>query len=612
MDTIHPHIIKLIKAIDLEEKEEIKRFNLDKSENIKTLKQNGLVLYPIQIINQTYGYADYPEIKFKLNFLMETHHFKDGAAIELFYKDEEKIKGILLTLEGKMGELRLYAPDYPDWLNENQVGIKLSPDFRTNQMMKKALTELPKNPILYSLFQQIHDKKINPNNSIQNKIKNLTFFNKNLNSSQQNAVNSILENQTIHIIHGPPGTGKTFTLIEAIRQLVKKDEKILVSTPSNAAIDHLAKGLIQLGVNILRVGNITKIHEEILPYTIEGKLNDPKIKKEIKELKIRSEQFRKMALKYKRNFGKAEREQRNLLFKEVKQIRTELKKLIHYHEEKILEQTPIILGTPIALLDSLPNHTQYDTLIIDEAGQCLEPLAWAIFSKAKKQILAGDIHQLPPTVLSKEANQFGLNQSILEICNQQIPNQSFLDTQYRMKSTIVEFSNIFFYQNKIKTPDSLQSQKNTITFIDTAGTGFYEEPGTQGNSLVNTGELQIIQKILTQLKTNPQDIALISPYSAQITLAKETLNLPIRVSSIDSFQGQEQKNIIISLVRSNETRQIGFLNDYRRMNVALTRAKEKVIIIGDSSTLTNDTFYLQLINYIEKNGEYKSAWEFME
>lgn len=212
----------------------------------------------------------------------------------------------------------------------------------------------------------------------------------------------------------------------------------------NTAVDNIAKGLVAQGVRVLRVGNTSKVDEMIFMHTPEGKLANSKQQKEIKQLKIRAEEFRKMALKYKRSFGKAEREQRSLLFKEVKNIRTEIKQLRAYNEEKLFSEADVILGTPIGLYDAKINHLTFETLIIDEAGQCIEPLAWCIFPLAKKFVLAGDHWQLPPTVLSNEAALRGLNNSILEVAIATIKNVFLLNTQYRMRNVSQGFpGNIF-------------------------------------------------------------------------------------------------------------------------------------------------------------------------
>lgn len=612
MEDLHPHIQRLLKCIELEEKEEVKRYSLDQQHTLRSLKAEGLALHPIKVTRKSFGYADYPEVQFRLNFPAETNHFRDGAAIECFINGEETVKGVFISLEGRAGEFRLFAPDFPDWIEDEGVGIKLSPDQRTSTIMKKGLADLQKNNELYPLFVKIHEEKKNVLSDEKMPAIKLNFSNTSLNDSQQHAVKAVVENESICIIHGPPGTGKTTTLIEAVKQLVGRNEKVLVSAPSNAAVDNIAVGLNAAGLKILRVGNTSKVRDDIFPFTIEGKMTDAKQKKEIKELKIRAEQFRKMALKYKRSFGRAEREQRNLLFKEVKNIRTEIKKIQAYNEEKLFIHAEVILGTPIGLIDSKMDKIVFDTLVIDEAGQCIEPLAWCIFPLAKKFVLAGDHFQLPPTVLSEAAARLGFNRSVLEACFNSIPNIHLLNIQYRMRESIAGFSSEYFYESKLLTAPYLNDQEKHITFFDTAGSGYNEERGSNGISLLNEGEIDITKKIIESENLSVTETAFISPYAGQVILAKEKLPELLRISTIDSFQGQEKQNIIISLVRSNDEHIIGFLNDYRRMNVAITRAKEQLYVIGDSATLGNDKFYKLFLDYIETHGNYRSVWELSE
>jgi superfamily I DNA and/or RNA helicase len=315
-----------------------------------------------------------------------------------------------------------------------------------------------------------------------------------------------------------------------------------------------------------------------------------------------------MAHQYKRNFGKAEREQRNLLLNEVKSYRKQIRDIQKYEEEKLLENISVIVGTPVGLYDFHDKKSLYDVLIIDEAGQLIEPLAWTIFPLAERVILAGDPFQLPPTVLSKEAEKEGLGISILERIYPLCKSVFLLDIQYRMPPEIVAFSNHYFYNDKVQSFKA--SAENAIAFYDTAGTGFEEEAGDEGGSLMNPGEVQLIEAIINE-KNGEGEIVLISPYSAQVKLLKESLDHAVKVSTIDSFQGQEADFIILSLVRSNDRGEIGFLKDYRRMNVALTRAKKQLYVVGDSVTLANDPFYKQFLDYIEQVGGYKSAWELM-
>ena len=611
MPITNTQIINLINCINLEEKEQIKRYSLDQQHSLKALKAEGLAIHPITITRKNFGYADYPEIHFKINYPTETSLFKDGVAIECFCTNQEPVKGVLLHIDGKNGECRLLAPDFPDWVEDDGVGIKLAPDQRTTTVMKTALNNIEQNKHLNDLFIKIHTPtKVTTSNIIDTANTQLTFKNKQLNFSQQQAIDAITKNELITIVHGPPGTGKTTTLVEAILQLVKNNEKVLVSAPSNTAVDNIVKGLIAQGITVLRVGNTSKVDAAIFAHTPEGKLQNSKQLKEIKQLKIRAEEFRKMALKYKRSFGKSEKEQRNLLFKEVKNIRTEIKKIQAYNEDKLYVEANVIAGTPIGLYDAKLNNIHFETLVIDEAGQCIEPLAWCIFPFVKKYVLAGDHLQLPPTVLSNTAAQLGLNKSILEASIESIENIFLLNTQYRMREMIAGFSSHYFYQGLLHTAHHLKNICNHITFIDTAGSGFNEQKGKDGTSLQNDGELQIIQKLLADETINTANIACITPYAGQVAAAKELFGNDIRISTIDSFQGQEKHTIILSLVRSNDENEIGFLKDYRRMNVAITRAQEQLIVIGDSATIGGDVFYNAFLLYVEKHGCYKSVWEF--
>ena len=608
---MHPQIELLLKCIELEEKEQVSRFRLDQQHTLRALKAEGLAIHPLTVTRKSFGYADYPEISFRIPYPADTGSFRDGAAIECFCPGEDPVKGILLNLEGKTGEFRLFAPDFPDWIEDNQVGIKLAPDTRTTSIMKAGLNNLPRHKAVYELFETLHgtgaagDATATPIRDVQ-----LSFDNSNLNSSQQYAVKAILQNDFLTIVHGPPGTGKTTTLTEAIVQLVRNGEKVLVSAPSNTAVDNIVKGLLRHRVNVLRVGNTSKVDDQVFPHTPEGKLQNSKSLKEIRQLRKRADEFRRMALKYKRSFGKAEREQRSLLFKEVKKIRDEIRQLQAYNEEKMFEEAAVIAGTPVGLYDQGVDHLSFHTLVIDEAGQCIEPLAWCIFPLAKKIVLAGDHLQLPPTVLSAEAARLGFNRSILEVAVHRHQPVFLLDVQYRMRSSIAGFPAHYFYKGLLKTAAHLQGDGQYITFIDTAGSGYNEEKGKDGTSLQNEGELHIARELIKTEGLDLSKTALISPYAGQVALAKELLPPMLRISTIDSFQGQEQDTIILTLVRSNDEGEIGFLKDYRRMNVAITRARHHLFVIGDSATIGGDPFYHAFLSYVEQSGLYRSVWEF--
>jgi ATP-dependent RNA/DNA helicase IGHMBP2 len=604
-------IESLLKSIELEEKEERRRYHLEDGSSIKALKTNGLAIHPIRILRKSFGYQDYPEITFSSPFPTDASGFRDGCAIELFCSSEESIKGMLLYFDGKKGEFRLFSPDFPDWIEEDGVGIKIAPDVRTTKRMKEAIEAIPSHKRLSDLFQRIHSlNEISVNKSVS--FPALEWENKQLNESQQKAISAIvLGSDALRLVHGPPGTGKTTTLVEAVYQLCKGHKRVLISAPSNAAVDHFTKQLNwrHPKIELLRIGNNSKISEAILPFTPEGKLKNSKEEKEMKRLKIQAEELRKIAHQYKRHFGKEERDQRNLILKEVKQFRKQIRAIQEYNEEKLFEKAQVILGTPMAISDEFKSKdTTFDVLIIDEAGQCLEPLAWSIFPISERIVLAGDHFQLPPTLLSQEAIQLGFNKSILEVCTESVRELNLLNIQYRMKEPIAEFSNRYFYQGKIQTAIPLQSAEQHIFFYDTAGADCEEESGEHGMSLVNKGEAMTIYKLIAYFHFSPENTVLISPYSEQVTYLRELLP-EFNVSTIDSYQGQEAENVIISLVRSNSDSVIGFLKDYRRMNVAMTRAKNNLVVIGDSATLGSDNFYAQFLDYVESIQAYHSVWE---
>lgn len=604
------YIQHLIDNLELERKAQQDKFSASSAQDLKVLKREGIVLHPVKVTKKTYGYAEYPEFSFRLPYNSGGDQFREGALVELFLDKEEAIKGMLLMYQGMVGEMRLYASDFPDWIDENGVGIRLIPDAKTFDMMSDALKELAasKNAPAYPFYAFLH--KENPDFLPVPESYEVRESHE-LNESQNSAVKAINSSLPVLVVHGPPGTGKTTTLVHAVAELVQNGEKVLVTAPSNAATDHIALRLIGKGIKVLRVGNTTKVNSQLLPHTVEGKMLSGNEQKQLKKLRIQAEEYRKMSHQYKRNFGKEEREQRKLLIQEVKNIRKEIKALQNFYVEKWVDEASVICGTPVALNDPALKGKKFQTLIIDEAGQCLEPMAWIAVKDISRMVLAGDHHQLPPTVISEKAADNGLNRSFLEVVAEKNVETVFLDTQYRMRENIAAFPNEYFYENRLKTPEELKNTGLHIHFIDTAGTGFEESREEDNASISNEGELQIIEKIIEESKTDLQRAALISPYSGQVVKAKEMFPGELRIATIDSFQGQEQEVVFLSLVRSNENGTLGFLKDYRRLNVALTRAKQELYIVGDSVTLGNDLFFKSFLNYIEKKGAYQSAWEYM-
>lgn len=423
--------------------------------------------------------------------------------------------------------------------------------------------------------------------------------------------------------------------MQAIKALVKQDHKqILVVAPSNTAVDLLSEKLSDEGLNVLRVGNPARVSERLMSLTLDSRMAEHNSMKEIKRLRKQANEFRDMAHKYKRNFGKAEREQRKALFEAARNIIKDIENTESYIAEDLINKAQVITATLVGANHYTVNKLKYHTVVIDEAGQALEPACWIPILKAEKVILAGDHCQLSPTIKSDEAARRGLSNTLLEKCTQLHPAAVvLLEEQYRMHATIMGYSSAIFYQDKLRAHTSvaahlLFSADTPLAFVDTAGCGFDEK--TEGTSTTNPEEASFLFKHLTQFVTTlnehytPADfpsIAIISPYKQQIQLLKEQLeHAPalkaygnkISVNTIDSFQGQERDIVYISMTRSNSESKIGFLSDIRRMNVAMTRARKKLVVIGDSATLSQLPFYADFISYAENKDAYKSAWEYME
>ena len=577
---------------------------------LKELRNKGIIIHPIIPTKKRFGYGDYPVVQFSCSYEVNSSNFKGGAPIALFHSSSENTcNGNLLYFQEGTGEVLLFTDDFPEWLHDGNVGLKAIPDAKSFDLMHGVLKKIEndEDPHLSTLFKYINGDKQHPELS---SYAIPSFFNTQLNPSQQDAVKTLVADNPIGVLHGPPGTGKTTTLIEVTLQLIKQGKKVAVCAPSNAAVDHFASGLLSKGVAIFRMGNTARIHEAVWSYTIEGTLAKDEYAKPLKKLKIQADEYRKLAGQYKRNFGKDEREQRKLLYNEWKAIRKQLKDTSDYYLEKALTEAQVILGTPIGLRDSLLKSSNFDVVILDEAGQCLLPLAWVGLQIAPRMILGGDPYQLPPTVIDDQAAKEGLSTSILEQAfNSNLPT-CFLDTQYRMPPAIAAFSSEFFYEGKLKSEKENPKDDVPIQFFDTAGADYNELFNVENASLTNIKELNFIQDILGTFAINPTECILISPYAAQVQQAKKQFPQLKKISTIDAFQGQEANTVFISLVRSNTDGKIGFLKDYRRMNVALTRAQQQLFIIGDSATLGNDEFYGKLISYIEEIGGYHSVFEY--
>lgn len=449
----------------------------------------------------------------------------------------------------------------------------------------------------------------------------------NLNKSQQEAVIFAQTSDDIAIIHGPPGTGKTTTLVEIIRQIVRNGQSVLAVAPSNLAVDNLLERLLKAGENAIRLGNPARVLPELRAHTLDGFVEDHPDMRLARKITREAFTLRAQASKYTR--ARPEPGSRQALRQEARQMLADARKIEDQIIERLIRTTPIVCATTTGLDGRHLGKRVFDWCILDEASQGTEPVSWIPLQYANRLILAGDPFQLPPTILSTEAIAGGLNISLMERLMNQLGSTVArrLVVQYRMHERIMAFSSDEFYEGSLVASPSVSHHllrdlpgitSNALTetpvdFIDTAGASYDETVEPEGDSRFNRMEVELVlQKVQALLDAGlaQTEIAVISPYSAQVRLLRERLRQPeIEVDSVDGFQGREKEAVLVSLVRSNPDGEIGFLEDIRRINVALTRARRKLIIIGDSATITSHPFYQRMVTYFDTIGAYHSVWE---
>lgn len=431
-----------------------------------------------------------------------------------------------------------------------------------------------------------------------------------LNASQEKAVNEVLWAKDVAVVHGPPGTGKTTTLVEAIFETLRRESQVLVCAQSNMAVDWISEKLVDRGINVLRIGNPTRVNDKMLSFTYERRFEAHpdypqlwSIRKAIRELR----QQRKHADSWHQKMDR------------LKSRATELELRIR---SSLFGEARVIASTLTGAANRVLEGEKYSTLFIDEAAQALEAACWIAIRKAGRVILAGDHCQLPPTVKSIMALKGGLGKTLMERIVENKPETvTLLKMQYRMNEQIMKFSSEWFYNNMVESAPTVSHRgildyDTPMMWIDTAECDGKEEFVGENFGRINRAEAELTLQTLQQYleKIGKQrileesiDVGIISPYRAQVQLLRKELRKreffrPYRhlltVNTVDGFQGQERDIILISLVRSNDGGDIGFLRDLRRMNVAITRARMKLIILGSSETMTSHPFYKKLYEYV--------------
>lgn len=454
-----------------------------------------------------------------------------------------------------------------------------------------------------------------------------TPFNKNLDHSQKAAVSKALGSNNVMLLHGPPGTGKTTAVVELILQEVKRSSKILACAASNIAVDNLVERLACHRVKLVRMGHPARLLPQVLDSSLDAQVmraDNSSLANDVrKEMKVLNSKLLKA--KDRRTRGDIRRELRSL-GKEERQRQQQA-------VADVIKDSTVILTTLTGALTRQLRDTTFDVVIIDEAAQALEIACWIALLKGRRCVLAGDHLQLSPTVQSAEAENKGYGRTLFERLTALYGDDitSMLTVQYRMHELIMQWSSRELYNDKIEAHSSVSGHslcdlegvkqtsatEPTLILIDTDGCDM-EEKKDEADSTYNEGEARVAvahAKLLMEAGVQACDIGIITPYSAQVGILKGMRSddkklVDLEISTVDGFQGREKEAIVISMVRSNDTHEVGFLSDKRRMNVAVTRARRQCCIVCNVETVGKDDFLKRLVDHFEANGEYLSAMEF--
>lgn len=438
-----------------------------------------------------------------------------------------------------------------------------------------------------------------------------------LNATQESAVNKVLCARDVAIVHGPPGTGKTTTLVEAIYETLHREPQVLVCAQSNTAVDWISEKLVDRGVNVLRIGNPTRVNDKMLSFTYERRFEGHPLYPELWGIR---KSLRELGSRARRGSY----DEREGVRSRMSRLRDRATALEIQINAELFDSAHVIASTLVSSNHRLLAGRRFGTLFIDEAAQALEAACWIAIRKADRVVLAGDHCQLPPTIKCYEAARGGLERTLMEKVAACKPAAvSLLKVQYRMHEEIMRFPSQWFYNGELEAAPEVRYRgildwDTPISWIDTSGMDFKEEFVGETFGRINKDEADLL---LSELKAYIQriggkrildekiDFGIISPYKAQVQYLRNLLKTdaalkPYRhlftVNTVDGFQGQERDVIFISLVRANDEGQIGFLSDLRRMNVAITRARMKLVILGEAETLKHHSFYRKLLEQLKK------------
>jgi ATP-dependent RNA/DNA helicase IGHMBP2 len=539
----------------------------------------------------------------------------------------KSVEGTLFKVREYEVVVALNGPP-PDFIARGVCQIDLLGSDATYQRMRKALVQVSESK--RSRLSTLREVFLGEEPPARGKVPKIVWSNKDLNEYQQDAVKRALAAEDVALVHGPPGTGKTTVLVEIIRQHVARGERVLATAPSNIAVDNMLEKLLPTGLRVVRLGHPARTLESLRHGNLAYQLEADPAYIEVQELDRLRERLIKKESSHGRGYRQLGYDEQQKRERETGRLWRQARDLEEEISRRIVASAQVVLGTHAGISKRFVKG-DFDLVAMDEASQATEPLSWVPLCLARKAVFAGDSNQLPPTIYSKEAAQQGLQVTLFDRLKETLPPtvQTLLRVQYRMHEDIMRFSSDRFYEGKLiahesvarHTASELEGVSPTdltsrpVTYIDTAGAGFDESWNEMLESRENKGEAGLAQKLYLQLRDaglKNSQIAILTPYVAQARMLKGLLREPgLEIGSVDGFQGREKEAVIVSLVRSNEAGTVGFLSDLRRLNVALTRARRLLIVIGDSATISRHADYEAFIAHADKLDSHRSAYEWI-
>ena len=618
------HFQRLADWIDLESVAEAERLNeRRKRQNGPDAEKSGETLLDLVVTDEDAGLGGrylITLVKRNRTLQLPWNRLRVGSPVVVTTTDDQSgdaCQGVVTAINRQ--SIQVAVNDYPD---AERLRIDLSPDEITRKRMLNALRRADdargRTKELRNILLGERELSFKEEQECQ--------FSAELNDSQEAAIRFALSASDVAIIHGPPGTGKTTTIVELICQAVAKGQTVLACAPSNTAVDNLLEKLVDARQKTVRLGHPARVSTRLHDHTLDAQVARHELTELIREMQREADVLFRQAGKFTR--AKPAHGAKREMRQEAKRLKADIRMLEQQAIDSIVDKADVVCATT-TLDESLLGDRRFDLVVVDEACQSTEPGCWIPVLRADRIVLAGDHCQLPPTVLSKQAAKEGLEVSLLErlvgLYGDRITRR--LNVQYRMHDQIMNFSSEQFYEGSLQSHASVSGHVLTdldyveeqlvtlepVTFIDSAGAGWDEEIEPDGLSKRNLQEAELVLRKVAELQdagVRGRDIGVIAPYAAQVRWLRQ--NSPddhVEIDTVDGFQGREKEAVIISMVRSNAEGEIGFLADARRMNVALTRARRKLIVIGDSATIGGNDFFAAMLEYFESIGAYHTVWE---